>query len=119
MTWPCRLIEKPELNEYGNVDLDKREIGDMWFLDVPKEELKDRNLTAQYFRDNAARQPLVVLLPGKIYFLLDGQGFSVEKGHYDCWTVTGTPPNITVEPSINFVGRYHGFLRNGVVSDPT
>lgn len=118
MTWPCRLIDNPELDVHGNVDISKREIGDMWFLDVPVEELKERHLTQQYFRDNAARKPLVVMLPGRNYFLIDGQGFSVEKGYYDCWTVTGTPPNITVAPSINFVGRYHGYLQNGVIGDP-
>jgi len=118
MSWPCRLIEKPELNEDGNVDVSKREIGDMWFLDVPAEELKERHLTAQYFAQNANRKPLVVMLPGRNYFLIDGQGFSAEKGHYDCWTVTGVPPNITMHPSINFVGRYHGWLTNGVVGDP-
>ena len=118
MTWQCKLIEKPELDENGNIDLSKREVGDMWFLDVPPEELKDRNLTAQYFRDNAGRQPLVVMLPGRNYFLIDGQGFNEEKGHYDCWTVTGAPPKITVHPSINMVGRYHGFLQNGVIGDP-
>jgi len=117
MTWPCRLIEDPELDAHGNVDISKREVGDMWFLDVPAEELKERHLTAQYFRDNAGRKPLVVLLPGKLYFLVDGQSFDDKRGHYDGWTVTGVPPKITVHPSINMVGRYHGFLKSGVIGD--
>lgn len=119
MTWPCRLIDKPELDEHGNVDITKREVGDMWFLDVPPDELKERHLTAQYFADNAGRQPLIVMLPGRHYFCVDGQCFSAERGHYDGWNVTGTPPQITVTPSINMEGRYHGFLTNGVLSDPT
>lgn len=31
-----------------------------------------------------------------------------------CWTTTGTPPLLTVTPSIQ-TGRWHGFLTNGVL----
>lgn len=117
MSWKCRLIENPELNAFGNVDITKRQVGDMWYLDVKEDELKDRNLTQHYFKHNAGRKPLVVLLPGRYYFLIDGQCYNEQKGYYDAWTVKGVPPLISVEPSINMVGRYHGFLRNGVISD--
>lgn len=33
------------------------------------------------------------------------------------WTVTGTLPKITVSPSINQVGVYHGFVKEGIVSE--
>ena len=33
------------------------------------------------------------------------------------WTRTGEAPNVTVTPSINNVGRYHGWLTNGVLTD--
>ena len=118
MTWICRLIENPELNAYGNVDTSKREIGDMWFLDIPTEDLKDRALSDQYFAANSHRQPLVVMLPGRNCFCVDGKCYSPERGSYGGWTVTGAPPNITVAPSINMVDRYHGFLQNGVIGDP-
>jgi len=118
MTWQCKLIEAPDLDEHGNIDVSKREVGDMWFLDVPPEELKNRNLSAQYFAQNANRKPLVVMLPGRHYFLLDAQCFNSDRGFYDGWTVTGVPPNITVSPSINMVGRYHGFLQNGILGNP-
>jgi hypothetical protein len=118
MTWQCKLIENPELDAKGNVDVTKREIGDMWFLDVAPEERKERHLTAQYFAQNANRKPLVVMLSGRTYFLLDGQCFGHEKGYYDAWKVTGVPPNISVHPSINAFGRYHGFITNGVIGDP-
>ena len=118
MTWQCKFIEHPELNADGNIDIAKREVGDMWFLDVPQEELKERHLAAQYFAQNANRKPLVVMLPGRHYLLIDGQCFNGEQGYYGGWTVTGVPPNITVSPSINMVGRYHGFLQNGIIGDP-
>lgn len=128
MTWACRLIENPELDQHGNVDTSKREVGDMWFLDLPEEELRERHLTAYYWANNSHRKPLVVMLPrsdypnGKLYFLMDGQCFSAERGHYDGWTVTGIPPLMTVTPSIHFPGCYHGFLGSqgvppGVIGD--
>jgi hypothetical protein len=32
------------------------------------------------------------------------------------WDVQGIPPNITVSPSINLTGIYHGFIKGGVIS---
>lgn len=113
MTWACRLIENPELDEHGNVDFSKREIGDMWFI-----VSANRELTDQYWRDNAGRPPVVVLLPGRTPFLVDGKCYNAERGYYDGWTVTGAPPELTVAPSIHVHGRYHGFLQNGVLTDP-
>lgn len=113
MTYPCRLIPDPELNDYGNVDVAKREVGDMWFVAAADMT----HLSDYYKQHNTWREPLVVLLPGRHYFLIDGMCYSQERGYYGGWTVTGTPPNITVAPSINMVGRYHGFLQNGVLTE--
>jgi hypothetical protein len=33
------------------------------------------------------------------------------------WQVTGTPPGITVSPSILQVGLYHGFIKDGVITE--
>lgn len=33
------------------------------------------------------------------------------------WTRTGTPPHVTASPSIHAVGKYHGFLQGGVLTD--
>jgi hypothetical protein len=32
------------------------------------------------------------------------------------WTVTGEPPKLTVKPSINSVGQWHGWITDGVMS---
>lgn len=106
------------MNEYGNVDTLKRQVGDMWFLDVPQEELKDRHLSDQYFAANSGRKPIIVMLPGRHCFCIDAKCFNAERGHYGGWTVTGVPPAITVHPSIDMKGAYHGWLQNGVLSDP-
>lgn len=119
MPWTCKLIENPELTEGGNVDTNKREIGDMWYLDLSPEEIKERDYSEYYFANNSHRKPIVVMLPGRHLFCIDCMCYdSARGGYYGGWTVTGSPPNINVEPSINMVGRYHGFLKNGVLSDP-
>lgn len=33
------------------------------------------------------------------------------------WTVTGELPDITVQPSVHQIGRYHGFVTDGVLTD--
>lgn len=110
--------------------------------------LQKLNLTAHYFAHNfPKRAPLILAMPDAAsksprYFLVDGQCYSntctrcgqlcysskckcpgewTPKGHYDGWTVTGTPPLITVSPSVDFDGEgvkhYHGFVQNGVIGD--
>jgi hypothetical protein len=44
----------------------------------------------------------------------------IEQGkprRFPAWTRTGEPPNVTANPSINWVGFYHGWLKNGVLTD--
>lgn len=116
---------------------------------VKHERLSKMNLTAHYFAHNAERAPLILALPdaaaqnGKLYFLVDGQCYSstcpkcgkasyknkcapadcTPRGHYDGWTVSGTPPLITVSPSVDYdnhednVKHYHGFIQNGIIGD--
>lgn len=127
MSWQCRFIDKPPLRtgEYfaGTVEFERLAVGDMCFYHhqgVPctdRAHLEKLHLTAHYFKHNSGRPPLIVKLPGGLYFLIDGQCYSGAKGHYDGWKVSGKPPRITVKPSINFKGRYHGWLRDGVISD--
>lgn len=114
---------------------------------LERARLEKMNLTAHYFAHNAGRPPLILAMPdaaskGPRYFMVDGQCYSntctrcghlchssnckcpgewTPKGHYDGWTVTGTPPLITVHPSVDFdvegVKHYHGFVANGVIGD--
>ena len=114
--------------------------------------LAQLHLTAHYWAVNAGRPPLILALPdaaspnGKLYFLVDGQCYSntctkcgkksfkntcpggcTAKGYYDGWTVTGSPPLITVAPSVNYDDpggdgsppqkHYHGFIQGGVIGD--
>lgn len=69
-----------------------------------------------YRQNNSHRQPLFVILPGRNLFVIDGKCWSDGK-HYGGWQVTGEAPLITVHPSINIGGSYHGWLKNGVIDD--
>jgi hypothetical protein len=75
-----------------------------------------RFLSEYYWQNNADRRPLFVVLPNNDLFCIDGQCWS-GGNHYGGWTVAGEAPNITVSPSINIGGSYHGFLQNGIISD--
>lgn len=54
---------------------------------------------------------LVVRLPGGSDFPMDMK----MSGH--SWSRTGIPPAVSVHPSVNHVGVYHGVIANGVVSE--
>lgn len=53
---------------------------------------------------------IVVQLPTGTAFPIDAPSHSGGR-----WTRTGTPPQITVHPSIHEVGRYHGNLTDGIL----
>lgn len=127
MTWPCRLLDKCPLDVHGWPDLSAMQIGDMYFIDAPEAELREKYQLSDYYWTNNVRnrKPLMIVLPwgngerlSKQFFSVDGKCYSGEKGYYGGWTVTGTPPAITVAPSINIVSSYHGFVQNGIVGDP-
>lgn len=118
MNWRCTFVaEPPKSADDGRVDYAKLSVGDMWFLDLPEDKWRDCHLTKYYWQHNTRRPPLVVLLPGPNYFMVDGQCYSSEKGYYDAWTVSGKTPVITVSPSIHIFGRYHGWLKDGVIGN--
>ena len=95
-------------------------VGEMWFapwlLDDPHPHVGDE-LSPNYLRDwKGKRPPLIVRLPGVCDFLVDGRAWRDGKSYGDGWVVTGTPPLITVSPSINVGGIYHGYIRDGIIT---
>ncbi len=116
--WYCRMVE------YPGCWLDLK-VGDM-FYGPSANELEDskwdliikmyaKHLSSYYHTNNAHRKPLFVILPGPALFCVDGQTWNGGV-HEGGWTVTGVEPNITVHPSINLGGVYHGFLQNGAIT---
>lgn len=56
-------------------------------------------------------RPMLVALPGGAgVFCLHS---SPSSNPSDGWTVSGDLPNVTVHPSIDVRGRWHGWLRDG------
>jgi hypothetical protein len=115
MSWDITYHSEPPLNP---------KIGDMW----PAQYMIESSRLSNYFRHNweGKRLPLIVVLPGNgrfgDHFCIDiyATGDESKKG----WTVRingdlvdGQKPDITMEPSINCVGSYHGYIRNGVITD--
>lgn len=110
MSWPIRMVEPPPKP-------DDRRVGDAWF--APGYET---GCCPFYHERNSFRPPLYVTLPcshdpNGQPFLVDAFTYSDGKNGADGWKVYGVPPAITVEPSINMVGIYHGYIRDGVITD--
>jgi len=120
MPWQCRLVddddERMRLSVNGVLPP-----GIMWHdpdLFPPAGSVRPERgyLSPEYYRDHLGKRPaLMVSLPGGEDFCLDSCSSNNDYAHG--WTVTGDAPNITVSPSINFTGRFHGFLTNGVLSE--
>lgn len=106
MPWSCRLVSAAS---------SPKEIGDVWLSwTLDGVDLRPF-LSREYRRDwEGVRPPLIVRLPGPVDVCLDRE-VDDENGHG--WTVRGYVHTLTVTPSVNILGVYHGFIRNGVVTD--
>jgi hypothetical protein len=118
MGWPCihiRSIRQGDWEEReggGKIRQpyytlpDGREVR---FSDLPVGAMWDSKIDPNYF---GKRGGPCVVLPGRMIWRMGEEG---TNGHL--WTLSGDIPNVTASPSINFVGTYHGWVQNGVVSD--
>lgn len=106
-----QLVEEPMLFHLpGSTDLvpfSQLPIGAMWF---------------EHF--GASDQPeLCVMLPSRTEWNIDrGRLAYADNPKVPKWSRSGEPPFVSVAPSINHVGKYHGFLGSngsppGVLSD--
>lgn len=107
MSWPIRLHDaRPE----------SPQIGDMypapWMLDAHWDEV-----LSDEFKRGSRKVPLVVRLPGGYDFCIDSRARSNGVAYGDGWHPTGEGAAITLTPSINIGGLYHGWIQNGVISD--
>lgn len=111
MTWTCFMSETSP------------EPGAMWFERIrPDRKYLGRPLSPEYVRDHeATRLPIVVMIPGRnTRGEIHGWPFCVDANASDSdhgWEVSGTPPQITVTPSIHAIGVYHGWITDGIISD--
>lgn len=118
MSWPIRYFESIEAvyAEYG--DRGPWPIGTMY----PDPEYLEHwiggkpLISPEYRASNASRPPLSVELPCG-HFCVDmvtmQDGVPGDHG----WAVSGSPPLLTLTPSVNIKGGWHGYITNGVICD--
>jgi len=119
MPWPIVVVEKDRGFD--------RNVGHAfyapWLLKDPHTWLSKQYMTEWLGK----RDPIVVVLPMRsgdktigFHFCIDGPASSGKKNgdeYRDGWTVTGSLPLITVSPSINAEGCYHGWIQNGQITN--
>jgi hypothetical protein len=73
----------------------------------------------RYLREHKhLRPPLFVKLPDGTEFCIDFcSSREIPAGGGEGWGCKGDAPLITISPSINVVGSYHGFIQDGVITD--
>lgn len=119
MSWRCVLFESYEAARAAGGG--RAPVGAMWpasWLVDPADDWIASYLSPKYQREwMAKRPPFIVKLPDGSEFCIDSRATSGGQFHGDGWTVTGDVPNVTLSPSINIVGSYHGWIQNGVITD--
>ncbi len=93
MSIPLRIIERPHSAGYSGV------IRHASF----RPELAPGDMWREPSLDAAGREAWMIVLPGGYVWC------TTDKG----WTVNGTAPAVTVYPSINVHGYWHGWITDG------
>lgn len=62
---------------------------------------------------HVGKRPIVVILPGRIFFCIYSKQSTDGIQHEPGWTVTGEPDAITMQPSVDCKGLWHGTISNG------
>lgn len=65
---------------------------------------------------HAGKRPICIRLPGGVYFCIYSKQITDGVPHEPGWTVTGEPESITLQPSVDIKGVWHGFITNGSFS---
>ena len=116
MAWRLKLHEeRPERPEIGDCWLAP------WLVAVetgPCTGMLSDACLAQRAAGAMVRPPIVVRLPGGMDFCVDGPCYGDgARLPASGWLVTGEPPDLTLEPSIDIRGTYHGWIKAGVITD--
>lgn len=65
---------------------------------------------------HAGKRPICVRLPGNVYFCVYSKQITDGVQHEPGWAVSGEPDALTLQPSVNIKGIWHGFITNGAFS---
>ena len=122
MAWPCYLVEfHPQLlTHWREVKSDNKPWDDVHGAEFDALlQWKDLRPGAMWWDGDE----LSVKLPSGSEWNIDqGRRYNVQperagKKPLPAWTRTGEPPRVTAYPSINHQGKYHGWLKDGVLTD--
>lgn len=116
--WPLRYVAAEKWNEPGY----KHRVGDwtyaLWLLvDWPDRMGSHYHKIPHEPPDNPRRLPIVIVLPDKSRWCPDMRARSEHGQHGDGWEVKGPEGKWTIMPSIHVVGSYHGWVRDGMLTD--
>jgi hypothetical protein len=96
---------------------DKPVPGDIFYAAHELDEPYRSWLSSKYWAlPEPRRLPIVVVLPNGVWFCVDQQA-SGNRGQPEepGWDVSGSIDCLTVKPSINIVGSWHGYLTDGIL----
>ncbi len=115
MTWPLVLITA----EQWMSPTFKRLPGHCCYAPWVLEKQRPNQIGSLYLQNHAGkRPPILIVLPGGSGWCPDMRAWASAQGyHGEGWAVVGDLPNVTITPSINYVGVYHGWVQNGVITD--
>jgi hypothetical protein len=114
MGWTLREVPFPfQDDQHYEVGICYRIPIDYVYLDGSMWGRAHHDRLSPEFRASGRDYVIVVVLPPCWPWVVDEKASTGDSG----WTVTGELPNITVTPSINAEGVYHGWIQNGVVTD--
>lgn len=104
MSWPIKMVESVQAI-FDAVERGECVVG--W------------SVRATINDHESVRQGVYVMLPGPHngWNPFDPYRCYVHEGKANRWSVSGEWPNVTVTPSINAPGQYHGFIQDGVLTD--
>jgi uncharacterized protein DUF6527 len=65
---------------------------------------------------HVGKRAIIVILPGNVYFCIYSKQITDGVQHEPGWTVSGEPEALTLQPSVNVKGAWHGFISSGAFS---
>ncbi len=123
MPWPLVLLDEAEwLRRQLNRELRPGDCTYARFvlddLDHRSKELGSNYLSLPNSLQHPRRAPILIRLPHGDTWCPDCMAWSEAQGlHGAGWAISGELPNVTITPSINCVGSFHGFVQSGQITD--
>lgn len=112
MSWPLIEVPNPFFGPHARPWNDLTP-GSYWTIPADSPEMWFVRPLSPQFGASGRTDVIFITLPGGAEWCPDMVSSESGQG----WTVTGELPNITVRASVHQIGRYHGWVTDGVLSD--